>query len=178
MEFSTLEGIEASAMWIDYPQAISQSAAELLTLERQQRGSAVADRVKMLRLLKTNVYPSQRQVAAVLGYTERQVRRWWSVYSEGGLSALLKRDRPGGRVERLDAAALAALEAEMRAGRIGRLGDAQRFLADRCGVSYHSVSGLSRLCQRHKITLKTGRRHHRRADPDAQAAFKKTSPNT
>lgn len=165
-------------MWIDYQQAIGESAADLLTLERQYRGGAIADRVKMLRLLKTDAYPSQRQVATVLGYTERQVRRWWRIYSHEGLAALLQRARPGGRVERLDAAALAALEAEMTAGRIGRLRDAQRFLAEQCGVHYQGVSGLSRLCQRHKITLKTGRRRHRRADAEAQAAFKKTSPST
>src|SRR5512144_2831072 len=143
-------------MWIDYEQTIRERAEELLTVERRQRTSAVADRVKMLRLLKTNTYPSQRQVATVLGYTERQLRRWWRVYTQEGLSALLQRDRPGGRVERLDAPARAALEAEMKAGRIGRLRDAQRFLAEQCGVHYHGVSGLSRLFQRHKIKLKTG----------------------
>lgn len=162
-------------MWIDYSQAIVESAADLLTLERRHRGAAVADRLKMLRLLKTDAYPSQRQVAAVLGYTERQLRRWWEVYSQAGLAALLQRARPGGRAERLDAAALAALEAEMKAGRIGRLREAQRFLADRCDVHYHGVSGVSRLCQRHGITLKTGRRRHRRAEAEAQAAVKKTS---
>lgn len=165
-------------MWIDYQQAIGESAADLVTLERQYRGVAVADRVKMLRLLKTEVYPSQRQLATVLGYTERQLRRWWRLYCHGGLTALLQRARPGGRAERLDAAALAALEVEMKAGRIGRLRDAQRFRAERCGVHYQGVSGLSRLCQRHKIKLKTGRRRHRRADAEAQAAFKKTSPRT
>lgn len=165
-------------MWIDYQQAIAESAADLLTLERQCRGAGVADRVKMLRLLKSDAYPSQRQLAAVLGYTERQLRRWWRIYTHGGLTALLHRAPPGGRAERLDAAALVALEAEMKAGRIGRLRDAQQFLAERCGIHYHGVSGLSRLCQRHGIKLKTGRRRHRRTDPEAPAAFKKTSPGT
>jgi transposase len=165
-------------MWIDYRQAIGESAADLLKLERRYRGAGVGDRVKMLRLLKTEAYPSQRQLATVLGYTERQLRRWWRLYARSGLTALLHRAPPGGRPERLDAGALAALEAEMKAGRIGRLRDAQRFLAERCGVPYHGVSGLSRLFQRHKIKLKTGRRRHRRAEAEAQAAFKKTSPST
>lgn len=165
-------------MWINYQQAIVESAADLVTLERQYRGVAVADRIKMLRLLKIEVYPSQRQLATVLGYTERQLRRWWRMYCHGGLTALLQRPRPGGRAERLDAAALAALEAEMKAGRIGRLREAQQFLAERCDVHYQGVSGLSRLCQRHKIKLKTGRRRHRRADAEAQAEFKKTLPRT
>ena len=165
-------------MWIDYRQAIGESAADLLQLERRYRGAGVGDRVKMLRLLKTAAYPSQRQVATALGYTERQLRRWWQRYAHGGLTALLQRAPPGGRPERLDAAALAALDAEMKAGRIGRLRDAQRFLAEQCGIHYQGVSGLSRLCQRHKIKLKTGRRRHRRADAEAQVAFKKTSLST
>src|SRR5512134_192163 len=165
-------------MWIDYEQAIRESAEELLAVERRQRTSAVADRVKRLRLLKTNTYPSQRQVATVLGYTERQLRRWWQRYGQGGLGALLRRERSGGRRERLDAVGLAALEAQMKAGRIARLRDAQRFLAEQCGVHYQGVSGLSRLCQRHRIKLKTGRRRHRRADLEAHGAFKKTSPPT
>lgn len=165
-------------MWIDDRQAVRESTAERLAVERQQRGSAIAERVKMLRLLKTQASPSQRQVATVVGYTERQLRRWWRVYTQGGLAALLQRARPGGRVERLDATALAVLEAEMTAGRIGRLRDAQRFLAERYGVHYHGVSGLSRLCQRPKIKLKTGRRRHRQADAEAAAAFKKPSPDT
>src|SRR5512144_151778 len=123
-------------MWIDYRQAIGESAADLLTLERRYRGAGVGDRGKMLRLLTTEAYPSQRQLATALGYTERQLRRWWRLHVHGGLTALLHRAPPGGRPERVDATALAALEAEMRAGRIGRLCDAQRFLAERCGVHY------------------------------------------
>lgn len=113
-----------------------------------------------------------------MGYPERQFRRWWQLYSHGGLTALRQRARPGGRAERLEAAALAALEAERKAGRIGRLRDAQRFLAEQWGGHYHGVRGLSRLCQRQKIKLKTGRRRHRRAEAEAQAAFKKTSLST
>src|SRR5512144_2661996 len=127
MEIWGLDRGEGSAMWIDYEQAIAESAADLLTIERQQRGSAVADRGKMLRLLKTNAYPSQRQGATVLGYPERQLRRWWSVYAQGGLEALLRRERRGGRLERREAAGLAVLEAQMKAGRIARLGDAHAF---------------------------------------------------
>lgn len=165
-------------MWIDYRQAIGESAADLIQLERRYRSVGVGDRVKMLRLLKTEAYPSQRQVAIALGYTERQLRRWWRLYAHGGLTALLHRAPAGGRPGRVDAAVLAALAAEMEAGRIGRLRDAQQFLAERCSVHYQGVSGVSRLCQRHGIKLKTGRRRHRRAEAEAQAAFKKTSPST
>ena len=100
METLLLDGVEAGTMWIDYEQAITERADEWLPVARQQRGSAVADRVKMRGLLNTNAYPSQRQVARVGGYTERPWRCWWSEYAQAGLAALRRRERPGGRLER------------------------------------------------------------------------------
>jgi transposase len=127
----------------------------------------------MLRLLKTQTAPSQARLAAELGYSERQLHRWWTSYRRGGLSALLQREGPcGGPPCRLTVEARQALEAEMAAGRIARLEDARRFLASRCGITYRSVSRLSRLFKRYRMRPKTGRRH-RDADPAAQAAFKK-----
>jgi transposase len=167
-----------TVMWIDYAQLIQELVEERRELEKAHRNSRVADRIKMLRLLKTGSYRSQLQVAEVRGYTARQLRRWWGVYCRGGLAALLCWEPRGGKPERLNPAALNALEAEMRAGRIGRLREAQRFLRERLGIDYRGVSGLSRLYKRHRIELKTGRRRHRKADAEVQAAFKKTSLNS
>jgi transposase len=159
-------------MRIDYARHIDESAEQLQVLEKRQRGSPLADRVRMLRLLKTHAAPSQAGLAAELGYSERQVHRWWERYRHGGGSALLQRDVPRGPHCRLTAEARQALEAEMVAGRIARREDARRFLASHCGVEYRGVSRLSRLFKRYRIKPKTGRRRHRQADPAAQAAFK------
>ncbi|HZU87987.1 MAG TPA: winged helix-turn-helix domain-containing protein [Stellaceae bacterium] len=160
-------------MWIDYSTAITESAAELAACEHAARGRRWADRVKLLRLLKSGRERSLRRAAAVLGYTERQVQRWWHAYRADGLAGLLAVRRPGGRRERITPAALAGLEGEMRAGRIARLREAQAYLRERWGIRY-SLDGLSGLFQRHKIKRKTGRPRHRRADAAAQAAFKKS----
>ena len=48
-------------MWIHYPDRIQESVDTLLAQERRLRTSAVADRVKMLRLLQSGRYRSQRQ---------------------------------------------------------------------------------------------------------------------
>ena len=79
-------------MRIDYTEAISESPEELLAAEKRLRGSPLQSRARMLRLLKTEAYQSRRALAGALGYSRRQLQRWWEAYQEGGL--------PRGRPER------------------------------------------------------------------------------
>src|SRR5512134_522345 len=102
------DNVKGRVMGIDYREAIAENAADLIKLERRYRGAGVGDRIKMRRLLKTQTYPSQRQLATALGYTERQRRRWWQRYVHGGLTALLYRAPPAGRPGRVNATALVA----------------------------------------------------------------------
>jgi transposase len=160
-------------MYLDYPDLINESPEQLAKRERQYRSSPVGDRLKMLRLLKEGTYRSRRKLAGVLGYSERQLKRWFDAYREGGLEALLDRSAPGGRAEEVTPEAWAGLEDEMKAGRIARLDDAWRYLADVHGVQYAGISSISALFKRRGVKLKTGRRTNRKADPAKQAAFKK-----
>jgi transposase len=161
-------------MWIDYDAQIPQSPTALRTLERRLRRRPLADRVKLLRLLKTRTCRSLRGAAPMLGYSQRQLQRWWAIYSTGGLEALLQPPARLGRRAQVSDAAWTALAGEMQAGRVARLKDAQRYLRERWRIHYHSLNGISRLFMRHKTKLKTGRRRHRRANLAAQAAFKKS----
>ncbi len=160
-------------MWIDYGVRIAETADELRARERVVRGQRAADRVKLLRLLKSGASRSVRQAAAMLGYSERQAQRWWASYARGGLPAVLDVGRPGGSRERITPEAWADLSARMRAGAIGRLKDAQAYLQKHWGISY-CLDGISKLFIRRKAKLKTGRPRHREADAAAQAAFKKS----
>ena len=160
-------------MWIDYSISITESVAELQARERAVRGQRAADRVKLLRLLKSGAARSVRQGAAMLGYSERQAQRWWECYARGGLAALLDVGWPGGSRERITPEAWADLSAQMRAGAIGRLKDAQAYLRERWGLTY-CLDGISKLFIRRKTKLKTGRPRHRHAEAAAQAAFKKS----
>ena len=49
-------------MWIHYPDRVEESEDLLLNQERRLRCSPVADRVKMLRLLKSGRYRRQAQL--------------------------------------------------------------------------------------------------------------------
>lgn len=160
-------------MWINnYPEMISESPKELLQREKSLRGSPLESRVKMLRLLKSAQYRSRRSLANALGYSSRQLGRWWKSYQHGGLDALLEFHGPPGKQEYITEEALKALEEQMKQGNIARLEECRIFLAENYGIHYKGVSGLSRLFDRHQIKLKTGRRRHRKASAAAQEAFK------
>jgi len=128
-------------MWINnYPEMISESPAELLEEEKRLRGSPLESRVKMLRLLKTGQYRSRLSLANVLGYSSRQLGRWWKSYQQrGGLDALLEYHRPPGRRERISREALDALEDEMKQGNLARLEECRTFLDERFGIHYEGV---------------------------------------
>lgn len=162
-------------MWINnYPEMIAESYEELLKQEKRLRGSPLESRIKMLRLLKGGAYRSQLQLTEVLGYSSRQLGRWWKTYQRDGLDALLAYQRSSsGRAERITEEALDALEEKMKQGSISTLREARNFLAERFSIHYKGVSGLSRLFKRYQIKLKTGRRRHRKASEEQQAAFKK-----
>ena len=159
-------------MYLRYDEIITEAPDDLLRIERQHRASPVAPRLKMLRLLKSGAYRSRRALASVLGYSERQLHRWFETYRTKGLDAMLAYETSRGPRERVTPEAWEALEGEMEAGQIGRLEDAQRFLADEHGIAY-SIGGLSGLFQRRKTKLKTGRPRHVEASAEEQEAWKK-----
>jgi transposase len=116
---------------------------------------------------------SRCELVAVLGYCERQLQRWWTSYHTGGLEALLSEKPHGGSLERVTGPAWQSLTQAMARGEVAALKDVQQHLHTQCGIPYTGVSGLSRLLKRHQVKLKTGRRRHRNADAQQQAAFKK-----
>ena len=136
-------------MWIDYRERISEGVEELARAERAVRGTAMADRVKLLRLLKAGEQRSLAGAAALLGYSERQAQRWWQCYSKGGLAVLAQPARRHGGRERVTAAAWQALEAKLRAGEVARLRDARDYLRAQWGIDY-TVGGVSKLFQRRR----------------------------
>ncbi len=161
---------------IDYPTVITEGIATLRAHETRVRGTAAAPRVQMLRLLKEGEARSLSQVAALVGYSPRQVERWWQTYRTVGLVALKRLYHPTGKPAQLTEQAWAGLTGELEAGRIAGQEDARRYLAETWGILYASVNGISYQFKKRKVKWKTGRRRHASADAAAQAAFSQTSP--
>jgi transposase len=161
-------------MRIKYPKAIQESEEELTRLEQRLRGQKTADRVRMLRLLKSGTVKSLKDCAPLVGYSLVQVTRWWERYRAEGLAGVLKRQKPAGKASRLTAEAWAGLLAQMRAGHITTMQDARNYLEREWGIVYKNGKSLWWLFKKHRVKWKTGRRRHKKANAEQQAAFKKT----
>jgi transposase len=162
-------------MRIKYPKAIQESEEELTSLEQRLRGEKTADRVRVLRLLKSATVKSLKDCAPLVGYSVSQLTRWWQRYRAEGLAGLLKQHKPAGKASRLTAEAWAGLQEEMRAGHIATMQEARNYLEQQWGISYKNGKSLWWLFKKHRIKWKTGRRRHQKANAQQQAAFKKTS---
>lgn len=140
-------------MRINYTIMIRESQHDLARLERQLRDRPNRVRVQMLRLLKSgNVY-SLGDCATLLGYSPRQINRWWSRYRSGGLDALLQDQPRTGKPSQITSDAWNALQKELSAGRIRQLEDARRYLSEHWNIHYKSVNGIWWLFRRNNIRL-------------------------
>lgn len=145
------------SMYVRYEKLIKETENDLVQLERRYRNSSLADRIKMLRLLKSGLYSSRQQLAPVLGYSARQLQRWWDIYQNGGIDALLEEKPVGGSDERITEKARAALEEAARSGKVTSLREVQGYLDKNFNIKYRSLQGISDLLKRHRIDLKSGR---------------------
>lgn len=162
-------------MRIKYPKAIQESEEELTRLEQGLRGQKPADRVRMLRLLKSGAVKSLKECAPLIGYSVSQLTRWWERYRAEGLTAVLKKHKPTGKPSRLSAEAWAGLLQAMRMGQIGTMQEARNYLEREWGISYKNGKSLWWLFKKERVKWKTGRRRHHKANAEQQLAFKKTS---
>src|SRR5260370_36458470 len=103
-------------MRIKYPKVIQESEEELTRLEQRLRGQKAADRVRVLRLLKSGTVKSLKDCAPMVGDSVSQLTRWWERYRAEGLAGMLKQQKPAGRPSRLTPEAWAALLQAMRVG--------------------------------------------------------------
>jgi transposase len=159
-----------------YPQVITEDLDDLKELERYHRYSHLFQRVRMLRLLKSEECSNLGEAARALGYSWRQCQRWFASYQEGGIEELLKsRVDERGRQELVTPEAFEELQEAMKRGQIATIGQAHRFLSER-GIEYSHPDGVGQLLRRRKVKLKTGRPRHEKADLQQQEAFKKSLP--
>jgi transposase len=159
-----------------YPQVITEDLDDLKELEKYHRYSHLFQRLRMLRLLKSEQCSNLGEAARALGYSWRQCQRWFASYQQGGIEELLKsRVDERGRQELVTPEAFEELQEAMKKGEIATIGQAHRFLSER-GIEYSHPDGVGQLLRRRKVKLKTGRPRHEKADPQQQEAFKKSLP--
>src|ERR671920_1258867 len=160
-----------------YPQVIEEDPQQLKELEKRHRYSHLFQRVRMLRLLKSEECTNLGEAAQALGYSWRQCQRWFRRYQEGGIEELLiSRVSERGRQELVTEEAFEDLKEAMKKGQIATISEADEFLRERHGIEYAHPDGVGQLLRRRKVKLKTGRPRHDEADQKEQQAFKKSLP--
>lgn len=150
---------------------------ELKTLAARQTTPRLWRRLRGVILAASG--QSAAKIAAALGCTPRAVQKWTRRYNEGGIAALA--DRPGrGGKPRLDPAEHDRLRERIEAGPTAEDGvcafhnpDIRRILAAEFGVEL-GEQAVYDLLHRLGFSSLMPRPIHRKADPEAQAAFKKT----
>jgi transposase len=162
-------------MRIKYPEVIQESEEALSRLEQRLRGHKAADRIRLLRLLKSSTVKSLKDGAPLVGYSVSQVTRWWERYRAEGLSGLLKQHKPAGKPSKLSSEAWAGLMQAMRAGQIATMQEARDYLEEQWGIRYKNGKSLWWLFKKERVKRKTGRRRHQKANAEQQVAFKKPS---
>jgi transposase len=162
---------------IHYSQVIEEDPQQLKELEKYHRYTHLFQRVRMIRLLKSEESTNLGEAAQALGYSWRQCQRWFATYNKGGLQELLKsRVSERGRQELVTQEAFEDLQEAMKRGEIATISEADQFLRERHGIEYAHPDGVGQLLRRRKVKKKTGRPRHEEADQKEQEAFKKSSP--
>ena len=127
--------------------------------------------MRFIRLLKTAEAGTQAAAGKVIGLSERQAQRLWRVYQQEGLAGLLKKPA-WGYWGKLSSIQISHLRQFLLDDQAQTLADIQAYLSNNLGVEY-TISGISNLCNRLNIKLKTGRPVNVRQQPGAVQAFKK-----
>jgi len=156
------------------------SELELLEWLRSAESRAAYQRRLAVWLTYLRHYPA-REVATLLGVSTPAVWRWLSQYNDQGPAGLARQGRGGRRWAFLtldqEHELLGALQAEAGRGRVLTAkqihGQIRRAVGKAVSLDY-----VYRLLHRHGWRKLGPRPRHVKADPEAQAEFKKNSRNS
>jgi len=152
--------------------AWQEDAATLKHAYQRESVAAVRTRLHALWLLRED--KTMSEVAALLAVHYDTVQSWVRWYRQGGLPEV-RRHLVGGRQGRkplLSGEQQQQLEVQSERGEFRQAADVASYLERQFGVCY-SKRGLYSLLARRRIVKKRPRPQHLKADPVAQAGWKK-----
>lgn len=155
-----------------YSYAIDQSVEELQSLEKSQKKVVIYQRLHLLRLLKECKAKTLVEASSLVGVCERSGQRWWKLYKQEGIEALLVVAPT--REPRLSQEQRSTLVDEAAKGKFSTIAEIATWVEQSFGIEYTEV-GMWKLVRRLKIKKKTPRPSHVKKDEGAVAHFKKNS---
>lgn len=157
---------------MNYASLITETADELMIIEKAQKLAAKQNRVRFLRFLKTGTATTQEQSGQMVGWKLRYSQSVWQSYREKGLGTLMERSERW-YFGKLSSAQLARLQNYLAQFGAMDLSEVRRFIEQSFGVDY-TIGGVSSLCRRLQIKLKGARPSNIKQDAEKVAADKKT----
>lgn len=158
---------------MNYQDVITETREYLLQLERETKDAKARDRVRFVRLLKTGEATTQQQAGALVGLGVRQSQRLWQKYWQAGIELMSRSNYKGGK-SKLDKEQEQQFVKRLKEDDIQSLEQARAFLKQQCGASY-TIGGVSAVCQRLRVKLKTGRPTNVKQNKEELEEFKKKS---
>ena len=156
-----------------YDELIGENLEQLEILRKKQRLARTEKRVRFLIYLKSGESRTQKAAGAKVGWKLRQSQKLWALYREQGLDAVLTEKRRRG-FGKLSSRQIGQLNNYLEEFGARSLAEIQKYLREMCNVLY-TIGGLSDLCIRLKIKLKTVRPSNYRKDEAEVETYKKTS---
>ncbi len=158
---------------MNYVELIAETETELTELENKQKLVQFQKRICFLRLLKTGEAKTQAGAGQMVGWKLRNAQKIWQLYRMGGVSEVLRRNQ-NWQQGKLSAAERTQLS-EHLASNNGAMSlmSIQSHIREAFGMCY-TIGGVSDLCGRLRIKLKTARPSNEKKDEQCAAAYKKT----
>lgn len=160
---------------MNYEEIITESEEELKEIEKKQKLVQLEKRVRFLRYLKSGKAKTQEEAGEKVGWKLRQSQKVWKLYREGRLEAVLFKPKRWG-FGKLSSHQIAELQKYLKEFGADNLQEVCQYLEQGFGVIY-TESGVSALCMRLKIKLKTARPSNAKKDVEKVERYKKTLAN-
>jgi transposase len=156
-----------------YDELISEELVELRAIEKKQKFVQFEKRMQFLIYLKSGEAKTQKAAGSKVGWKLRQSQKIWRMYRERGLAGVLAKSGRHG-FGKLSSVEISRLTEYLREFGARSLAEMQVYVREAFGVSY-TIGGLSDLCIRLRIKLKTARPGNFLKDEAEVSQYKKTS---
>ncbi len=156
-----------------YDELIGEQLEELGAIEKKQKLVQFEKRMRFLIYLKSGEAKTQKAAGIKVGWKVRQSQKIWQIYRERGLAGVLEKSERRG-FGKLSSVEISRLNEYLREFGARSLAEIQAYVRDSFGVSY-TIGGLSDLCIRLRIKLKTARPSNYFKDETEVLQYKKTS---
>jgi len=125
-------------------------------------------------VLKTGEAKTQKEASELIGVSQRQGQRNWSLYQKKGMKGLLKPLNKGGGQAKLEDSDLEELKKDVLENEVQFLHEAVSHVKEKYDKEY-TIAGMHFVFKRLGIKKKTGRPSNIRQNKEELKAFKKKS---